>query len=334
VTVPEPSPLPTSEDFEELLLGSARALTAAQVAELADTDLDTARRYWRALGFPDVGDDVAFTALDADALRAVSDLVQSGAVDEETALRLVRALGRTTARLAEWQVQTLTDVVERRERAGAGSGSRLLTAYGIAARVLPAYERALLQAWRRHLGAAAARYVAAGAETQDGLLTRTVTVGSADIVSFTRLSRGLDDDGLAAVVEGFESVAADAVTACGARLVKTLGDEVLFVSVSAVRAARAGLAIVDRLRQQPGVPPVRVGLASGPVVRRLGDVFGTPVNLAARLRSLAEPDTVLADLATAEALRADGVAHALDEPVPRDVPGFGLVPVVRVLSVD
>jgi adenylate cyclase len=129
-------------------------------------------------------------------------------------------------------------------------------------------------------------------------------------------------------------VAADAVTACGARLVKTLGDEVLFVSVSAVRAARAGLAIVDRLRQQPGVPPVRVGLASGPVVRRLGDVFGTPVNLAARLRSLAEPDTVLADLATAEALRADGVAHALDEPVPRDVPGFGLVPVVRVLSVD
>jgi adenylate cyclase len=326
---PNRAPLPTPDDLEELLLGAATTLRAADVAALAGTDVATARRYWRALGFADVGENVAFTEFDAEALATVATLVRAGAVDEETAVRLVRALGQTMAKLAEWQVQTLTEVIERWESTGAGSGSRLVTAYGVAARVMPAYERALSLAWRRHLGAAAARYVAAG-QTAHGLLTQRLTVGFADIVGFTRMSHGLDGDQLAGVVETFESRATDVIAASGARLVKTLGDEVLFVSRSAVRAVDVGVRIVESLHSEPAIPPVRVGLATGAVVRRLGDVFGDPVNVAAVLRALADPDAVVADAATAEALRAAHDNRPIEAMGTREVAGYGPVSVVRI----
>ena len=53
------------------------------------------------------------------------------------------------------------------------------------------------------------------------------------------------------------------------------------------------------------MPDVRLGLASGAVVMRLGDVFGPPVNLAARLTAVARRNRVIIDAATAELLPAD-----------------------------
>ena len=48
---------------------------------------------------------------------------------------------------------------------------------------------------------------------------------------------------------------------------------------------------------------MRVGAAYGAVLRRLGDVFGEPVNIASRLTSIARPGRVLVDRELAEALR-------------------------------
>ena len=41
------------------------------------------------------------------------------------------------------------------------------------------------------------------------------------------------------------------------------------------------------------LPPLRVGLAAGSAVRRAGDWFGSPVNLASRVTAVARPGTVL-----------------------------------------
>ena len=76
------------------------------------------------------------------------------------------------------------------------------------------------------------------------------------------------------------------------------------------------------------MPDVRLGLASGPVVQRLGDIFGPPVNMAARLTAVARRNRLIVDQNTADLLPADGVG---DRRLPaRPVRGFGLVEPVAV----
>ncbi|HSK26372.1 MAG TPA: adenylate/guanylate cyclase domain-containing protein [Jiangellales bacterium] len=315
---------PTAEDLERLLLGADRTHDRDDVVAEVGITVEEARKYWRALGFPDVGESIAFTDEDVRALAVVAELVRLRTLDDETTERLVRALGRTTARLAEWQVETLAEVVEAAEATGLGTGSRLTTAYLVAQRVLPEFERLLVYSWRRHLAAAAGRMVAAGTDRVNPLLSANASVGFADLVSFTRLSRGLTEDALAHLVEQFETAAADIVAAEGARLVKTLGDEVLFVADRPATAAAVACGLVDAIGGHPDLPDVRVGIATGAVLSRLGDVFGTPVNLASRLTALAERNVVLADVVTAEALGGDS-AYAVRAQPPAEVRGLGVV---------
>jgi adenylate cyclase len=96
-------------------------------------------------------------------------------------------------------------------------------------------------------------------------------------------------------VETFESTAASLVTEHGGQVIKTIGDEILFVADDAPAAGRIGLALAEARQREPDFPELRVGLAYGPVMRRLGDVFGSVVNVAARLTSVARPGRVLVD---------------------------------------
>jgi adenylate cyclase len=120
-------------------------------------------------------------------------------------------------------------------------------------------------------------------------------VGFADIVGFTRRSRGLSTKELSHLVELFEGTAASLVTEHRGRIIKTIGDEVLFVADEPQDAAALALALVDAHQQDPDFPELRVGLAYGDVMTRLGDVFGPVVNIASRLTSLAKPCRVLVD---------------------------------------
>lgn len=313
---------PTPSDLERLLLGAPRAYTREQVAKEVGLTVDEARQYWRALGFADVGETVAFTIWDIEALRGVIELVQSSTIDESTALNLVRALGRMTERLAEWHVETLASLVE--EAHESEGGGRLGLAYDFGVRLLPEFERLLIYAWRRKLAAAAGRLVAIGDLGETPLLSARVTVGFADLVSFTRLSRGLSVDALAELVEAFEATSYDVIAEGGGRVVKTLGDEVLFVADDAAAAASIACKLVADIGENPDLPNVRVGLATGPVVARFGDVFGTPTNFAARLTAMAGRNTVLADEATADVL-ADHTGFALRALPAADVRGLGVV---------
>jgi len=162
-------------------------------------------------------------------------------------------------------------------------------------------EPLLIYAWRRHLSAAISRMVtdAEPIEDQPGVVR---SVGFADLVSFTRLVRRLSERELARVVQRFEALASDVVTAHGGRVIKTVGDEVLFVAIGAAPAAAIALDLVEAMTEDDVLPDVRVGMASGRVISRLGDVFGTTVNRASRLTAVARPRTVLVDDATAASL--------------------------------
>jgi adenylate cyclase len=315
------------DDLERAILGDLPRHTSIEVAESAGVSLADARRLWRALGFADAGEDPAFTDADLDALTLIAKLTGSDILDFETAVKLTRAVGQTVARLADWQVATLAEHVESVEAGDDASGSRLFTAFQMAHEVEPAFERLLVYAWRRHLAAAVGRVEALGAAEEE-LLTMHLTVGFADLVSFTKLSNGLDEDTLGDLVETFESKAADIVAGLGGRVIKTLGDSVLFVTENATAGVETALQIVDTIAVEEQLPDVRVGLASGPVVTRLGDVFGSPVNLAARLTSVARRNRVIIDHDTAVRLPRD--KFEVRGLTPRPLPGFGSVEPIAV----
>ncbi len=325
----EPDPF-TREQLESTLLGDAPRLTSEEVAQAAGVPVEDARRLWRALGFPDVGDSAAFTDADLAALTTITSTVEHGAIDFDTAVRLTRAVGQTVARLADWQVGTLASRVEQLEAGDQATGSRIGSALRLAEQVGIPFERLLVYAWRRHLAAAVARVETLGANDED-LHTVEVTVGFADLVQFTALSNEMYEDRIGDMVEVFEARCGDVVAGRHGRIIKTLGDSVLFVSEDPGKATDIALSIIDVIGNDSRLPDVRIGMATGAVVMRLGDVFGPPVNLAARLTGVARRNRVITDSRSAARLPDDQFEwRALP---PRPLRGFGVVEPVTVRRV-
>ncbi|MFI7533276.1 adenylate/guanylate cyclase domain-containing protein [Streptosporangium sp. NPDC049376] len=291
---------PTAEQIERLFVGTSPRYTRVEVAELARLPQELTERIWRALGFATLADDaVAFTDADVAALGRVRAMLEDGPLDERAVIRMTRAIGQTTARLAQWQAEIMVGAVL--DGQGRPSDADLAAVLEASRRLLPDFEQVLVHVWRAQLAAAGTRLLATTDLSEEIVPNRlTLAVGFADLVSFTQLSRELDENGLADLVEGFESRAADVVATYGGRLVKTLGDEVLFTAAEPRTAAGIALGLVEAIRDYG--PEVRVGLAYGPVVPMMGDVFGTTVNLAARLTAIARPGTIIADGELAEAV--------------------------------
>jgi adenylate cyclase len=187
------------------------------------------------------------------------------------------------------------------------------------------FEELLTYAWRRHMSAALARLVASEAED---LGTTQVTVGFADIVSFTALSNTLTEDKIGDLVEVFESRCADVIAQQQGRVIKSLGDSVLFVNEDPIRAYDTAEGIINVIGRDPRMPDVRLGLASGSVVTRLGDVFGPPVNMAARLTAVARRNRIIVDEPTAALLPPE--QFETRRLPARPVRGFGIVEPVAV----
>ncbi len=324
---PEPDGLPGSEDLERAILGETPVFNAQEVAARTGVTVAEARRLWRALGFPEHGLETAFSDADAEALSTLLGVVASGAIDFDMAVNLTRAVGQTMARLADWEVATLVHRVEELETGEEATGSRIGSAIRLIDEMNLPFEELLVYVWRRHLAAAVARVEALRANEED-LNTVQLTVGFADIVSFTALSNRLSEERIGDMVELFESRCADVVAAQRGRVIKSIGDSVLFVNDDPVRAYDTAEGIINVVGRDSRMPDVRLGLASGSVVMRLGDVFGPPVNLAARLTAVARRNRIIIDAATAALLPADEFET---RPLPaRPVRGFGIVEPVAV----
>jgi adenylate cyclase len=307
-----------AERIEEALLGGQRRYTRVQVSEATGVDRDRAKQLWMAMGFAEVGDDEAvFTDGDIEALRTWDALVASGTIAREDEVAHARVMGQTLSRLAEWQAREVMARADTLTR-DAGAAGRAAGAADVATTLLPVIEHLQSYVWRRHLAAAADRVLLA---PPGELSAATVTVGFADIVGYTRVARHSDIEDLAALLETFEEDTYDAVVSNHGQVVKTVGDEVLFVTGRPADAAEIALRLTSPDRDRRGLPALRVGMATGRVLTRFGDVYGPVVNLAARLTSLARPGTALVDAELAAALRADG-GYRLQHRRPAAVRGY------------
>lgn len=308
---PEDAEALGQDDLEARLLGRPASMARRDVSRGAEVSLLSARKFWHALGFPIVEDDDAmFTEADLMALKSVARLVREQELDEETALAMTRAFARTTDRLAVWQTQLMAEALAEPnteaalDEADARAAPDLQAARASAlklADMVDELEPLLIYAWRRHLTAAISRMLAdADPDASSEGVWRVV--GFADLVNFTSLVRRMTERQLAVLVQRFEELATDIVTAHGGRVIKTVGDEILFVHIDPSPAAAIALDLIDTMKEDEVLPDVRVGMAYGPVLSRLGDVFGTTVNRASRLTSVAPAGEVLVDDALATAL--------------------------------
>lgn len=292
------------DDIERRLMGAGRRYKRRDLSYEAGVDPEDTRKVWRALGFANSRENaVAFTQTDLDALRAASMMTAGQDLDLETLLGLARALGRTTDRLAMWTTQLVADMVAQRSDAPSDGKELARATAEELVDLADDLEPLLIYVWRRNLGVALSRLLAdAQPENRLGVIR---TVGFADLVSFTRLSRQLSDSDLAALVTRFESVASDIVSEHAGAVVKTVGDEILFSHQEPEGAAAIAVALRGTFAADDLLPPMRVGLATGRVLARLGDVYGTTVNRAARLTAAAAAGEILVDETTADELRHD-----------------------------
>ena len=288
----------------ELLPGERRyALT--ELAERGKTDVATARAIWRAIGFPDIPDDLpAFTDADVKALRAFLETFRDPWVvgwSLDVALAQVRVVSSSMARAAD----AVTDDVSTSFRAAREAG---MSDEELAERIAPqvdfdAIEELIDHLFRLQLRSAFWRRLAGASPGGPGVVEGGV--GFVDLVGYTALAEELENDELVALLQRFGALAHDTVVASGGRIVKTIGDAVMFVTDTAATAADIAVALTERTSGDDLLPSTRAGVAAGALVLREGDYFGPVVNLASRLTEIARPGTVLAPAEVGEALGSD-----------------------------
>lgn len=307
-----------AELLETAFLGEAAHLTRAQVEQTStDFSPERIRRLWRALGFVDPEpDEVRFTDADVDALRLSARLAADELIGGGVTESVARVVGQAMSRLAEAQTQIVTEQLANdpylAELAETHPDEMVRLLSERFAHLLPDLEWLIAFAWRRHMLAAVQRAVAGAARD---IATHTVAIGFCDIVGYTSAVRDMTTNDLAELIASFEEIASDLVVSHDGRIVKTLGDEVMFANPDPVAIAETGLQLAEAFgSDRNNVPPVRVGLAYGQTVAHGGDIFGSVVNLASRCTGIARPSTVVCDRELAHALEsrlADGGGPAI-----------------------
>jgi adenylate cyclase len=304
------------EHVESGLLGGPRRYTRVEIAQKAGLDAEQARRLWRALGFASVDNDeaVMFTDGDLQALRKTAVLAEFGIADEQLLLSMTRILGQTFSRLAEWQGRLLIELLAEHPELLRYEDDVLR----FINELVPVLESVQAFVWRRQLAAYFSRVASTDANPIGEM---TAAVGFADMSGFTTLTRKATEAELRDLLDAFESMATDIVGEHNGRIVKALGDEVFFVAPTAHEAAQIALELQEAAAEDDRIPALRIGLAAGPVVSRLGDVYGSTVNIASRLTSLCRPGWILVDRVMSEALEND-TDFSLKSRRPESVRGF------------
>jgi len=240
-------------------------------------------------------------SLVTDGEAATVRLLASASTDllgEEATMQLARVAGNAMARVAETLVGVFRLQVELPRRESGTPYVDVVKEYsGLTQTLLPAFVSTLDAALRRQMLAVSERMWSTDIERSAVTLQRTV--GFVDLVGYTSTTASLSVRQLTEMLIDFDERTAEVVARGGGQIVKTIGDEAMFVTEDVADACRIALDLVDASGGQ--LPPVRVGLATGEMVSVFGDLYGPEVNLAARLVTVADPSTAV----VSEEVRSD-----------------------------
>jgi adenylate cyclase len=272
---------------ERLMLPEPATHDIAAVSAHTGMPEEQIAHIWRSLGFaqPRPGE-LVFTDGDLETMAQVGALMAAEVTSPHLILHMSRVIGSSVARIASAHADVIGDQVAPADPSEALSDERLITA---ASTVLPLVPQVLEATWRRHLHAAARRRTALALTGEEV----SGVVGFADLVGFTALSQQVTDQELAAIVDEFEDLAFEVVTDGGGRVVKMIGDEVMFTVATPAAGAEIALALAEGTREADQLSDVRVGIDHGTVLEREGDLYGSVVNTASRITRIAFPGSIV-----------------------------------------
>lgn len=283
-----------------LMLRPGPYLTQQQLAERLGVPPELVEAFRVAFALPPVAPDAPWcNEAEAEMFQAVASGV--GLFGETGMQRLSRVLGSSVSRIAEAMASTNVERLRSITTSGA-TELEIAKANLVAIETAGAPARIITGLLTIHLQLAAARL----REGRSDLREETVRccVGFVDLAGSTTLSRTLSSRELADMVDRFEEVAHRIATNRRGRVVKFIGDEVMFVTTDADSACEIALELVEAFAGDALLRP-RGGIAAGQVLDRCGDYYGPSVNLAARLGELAVPHEVLVTAELASQIASD-----------------------------
>ena len=314
----------TATSYVPQLLGGHLTYSARDLAEATGTPIDRVVQFWIALGFqaPDP-DEQMFSQRDLEVLHKWHDLVESGAIDTATSRSLLRANSHLADRL-----EALVEDSSRRLMLDDTTARMYVLDH--MREYIDVFQEMFVYSWRRQLEATLSRFdrevSQRGHEERHSRFPLNRCLGFVDMVSYTSSSTILGDS-LVGLIERFEEESRTAVIEEGGRVVKMIGDAVLYIADDLPTGLRVATALIERLNADDEMLPVRASFVRGDVFSRSGDVFGPTVNLASRLVDIAPVGKILTDPATAAAIAAGkgGEGYRLEEFPTADLRGFGPV---------
>jgi class 3 adenylate cyclase len=263
----------------------------------------------------DVADQPVASDADVDMIRTAVGM--SGVLGVEATLGLARVMGSSMARVGDAASTSVRGNMPSMSVAVSGSELETARAFAGIAGAVPALGRVLDTLFRHHLESARMHFERTESWDIVGQGGIRVGVGFTDLCGFTGLTQQLSMDNLSLLLTRFEEIATDVVNDHGARLVKFIGDAVMFVATDALTAVQVAEALVTSA-QVRGLM-ARGGVTVGAALALDGDYFGPVVNLASRLCNLADPGTVLVSDEVAERVRDTRSAVSLG---PQQIRGF------------
>lgn len=233
-------------------------MTFSEMCERAGLDSQSGTSLLRGAGFarPDP-DDRVFTDADVRCFRFLSMMALLG--DPAPGLQITRTAGAAMSSLAEAELAAVRSSLEAPMRAAGVGDFEQAQSFRAVASVLPEVLHVLDVFHRRHLLAGMRTRILwdAGRPNVDA------AVGFADVVGYTAHVQAVDAAGLAAMVDRFETAARGAIADAGGRLVKLIGDEVMFQATTAAGGCRIAADLLRAFASDAALPDLRVGLAFG-----------------------------------------------------------------------
>ena len=218
-------------------------LTLNEVAQQAGMRPDLARLFWRCVGFADPRPfERRFDQRDVETLQLFRML--SELVGEQRSLSLARTFGESVARLADAEVALLRSNVEAPLAASQQYAAVARAYVNIVSELVPRIATTFDALHAHHIQAIGRRYSEVGAPTS-ALNVVELAVAFADLSGFTGLSMQLEPAHLGDMIDRFEAVTGDTITAVGATVAKRIGDAVMYVSNAPGVACALALDLIE-----------------------------------------------------------------------------------------
>jgi adenylate cyclase len=299
----------------DLALRPGERITMVDVARATGLALDAVRDLSRAIGMPVLRDDEKFYAVDD--LPMFELFAQAAAFfSRDELVHFSRVMGSSMRRVAEAAGEMfLRDVEAPLYEGRAATPLEMAKANYEGVQLARVATGVFEPMFRAHLEVST-QMMRRAREGLVGYATLPLTIGFVDLSGFTSQAGTLSPRQLLDLVMTFESASIELVSAHGGRLVKLIGDEVMFSTVDPAEACDIATGLVARAAEWAN--GARGGLAHGEVITSGGDLYGETVNMASRIVDIAVAGEVLAN----EAVTERATAHRFSPAGRRQLKGF------------